>query len=108
MRHTKAVAVLSLFLPTTLFANEPTDHDGRAAHEDKSCHLRSAQGNIQHVIYIQFDNVHLKRDNPNVPSDLEQMPHLYGFLKGDGTLLEKQYTVLISATSPRCRRLVFR
>ncbi len=47
----------------------------------------------------QFDNVHLTRDNPNVPSDLEQMPHLYDFLKGNGTILQKQYTVLISHTA---------
>jgi len=36
----------------------------------------SLSGGIQHVIYLQFDNVHLTRDNPNVYSDLEQMPHL--------------------------------
>ncbi|MGH8400743.1 MAG: hypothetical protein ACRESU_06530 [Gammaproteobacteria bacterium] len=54
---------------------------------------------IQHVIYIQFDNVHLTRDNPNVPSDLEQMPHLYNFLKDNGSLLKKSYTVLISHTA---------
>jgi hypothetical protein len=30
----------------------------------------------KHVINIQFDNTHFRRDNPNVPSDLEQMPHL--------------------------------
>src|SRR5262245_21457307 len=39
------------------------------------CHLRSANGDIQHVIYLIFDNVHFLRDNPNVPSDLEQMPN---------------------------------
>ncbi len=54
---------------------------------------------IKHVIYIQFDNTHLLRDNPNVPSDLEQMPHLYNFLKDNGSLLNKQYTVLISHTA---------
>ena len=42
-----------------------------------SCPL---SGNIQHVVYIQFDNVHLERDNPNVPSDLEQMPNLVNFI----------------------------
>ena len=31
---------------------------------------------IQHVIDIVFDNVHFNRDNPNVLSDLEQMPAL--------------------------------
>jgi hypothetical protein len=43
------------------------------------CNLRSVRGDIKHVIYIQFDNVHFRRDNPNVPSDLEQMPHLLDF-----------------------------
>src|SRR5215471_17890387 len=64
-----------------------------------ACRLNSAQKGIQHVVYIQFDNVHLARDNPNVPSDLEQMPNLYNFLKNDGTLLNKHYTVLISHTT---------
>jgi hypothetical protein len=32
------------------------------------CHLGNG---IKHIVYIQFDNVHLRRDNPNVPSDLE-------------------------------------
>ena len=69
------------------------------AKDKNSCSLGSNSSEIQHVIYIQFDNVHFTRDNPNVPSDLEQMPHLYNFLKGNGTLLEKQYTVLISHTA---------
>jgi len=25
---------------------------------------------VKHVIYLQFDNVHYTRDDPNVPSDL--------------------------------------
>src|SRR5439155_1201434 len=33
------------------------------------CQLNSAHQQIQHVIHIQFDNVHFTRDNPNVPSD---------------------------------------
>ena len=36
---------------------------------------------IEHIVYIQFDNVHFRRDNPNVPSDLEQMPNLLSFLE---------------------------
>jgi hypothetical protein len=63
-----------------------------------SCQLNSAGGNIQHVIYIQFDNTHFQRDNPNVPSDLEQMPHLLNFIKGKGTLMKNDHTVLISHT----------
>lgn len=31
---------------------------------------------ILQVISIHFDNVHFRRDNPNVPSDLAQMPNL--------------------------------
>jgi hypothetical protein len=64
-----------------------------------SCVLGNGSGRIKHVIYLQFDNVHLRRDNPNVPSDLEQMPHLLNFLKGNGTVLNKQYTILISHTA---------
>src|SRR5712691_6051672 len=59
----------------------------------------SARTQIQHVIYIQFDNVHFRRDNPNVPSDLEQMPNLLGFIRGNGTLLTNDHTILISHTA---------
>jgi hypothetical protein len=41
-------------------------------------------GAVKHVIYMQFDNVHYTRDNPNVPSDLEQMPNLLNFITGNG------------------------
>src|SRR5262245_22241315 len=64
-----------------------------------SCHLKSAGGDIQHVIFLQFDNVHLRRDVAGVPSDLEQMPHLLNFMKGNGTVLNKHYTILISHTA---------
>jgi hypothetical protein len=71
----------------------------RQSSDDGGCHLQSAQGEIKHVIYIQFDNVHFERDNPNVPSDLEQMPHLLNFLKKNGALLTNSHTPLISHTS---------
>ncbi len=54
---------------------------------------------IKHVIHMQFDNVHLRRDNPNVPSDLEFMPNLKNFLQDNGTLMNKHYTILISHTA---------
>ena len=44
-----------------------------AARPDNGCHLGNG---VKHVISLVFDNVHFFRDNPNVPSDLEQMPHL--------------------------------
>src|SRR5215471_14434495 len=55
-------------------------------------------GKIKHVIYLQFDNVHFTRDNPNVPSDLEQMPHLLNFMKSNGTFDTNDHTILISHT----------
>jgi hypothetical protein len=63
------------------------------------CQLNSAKGNTQHVIYVQFDNTHFTRDNPNVPSDLEQMPHLLNFIKSNGVLLTNHHTPLISHTA---------
>jgi hypothetical protein len=64
-----------------------------------SCHLNSPTGNVQHVIYIQFDNTHFTRDNPNVPSDLEQMPHLLNFMTNNGALLTNHHTPLIAHTA---------
>src|SRR5947209_9117855 len=74
--------------------------DGRAAASaDPTCQLNSPKGDIKHVIYIQFDNTHFRRDNPNVPSDLEQMPHLLNFIRGNGRLLANDHTALISHTA---------
>ncbi len=56
-------------------------------------------GGIRHVVYLQFDNVHLRRDNPNVPSDLEQIPALLNFLQNNGTVSNNHHTPLISHTS---------
>src|SRR5215467_9423567 len=63
------------------------------------CRLNSAKGAIQHVIYVQFDNTHFTRDNPNVPSDLEQMPNLLHFITGNGVLDDNHHTPLISHTA---------
>ncbi len=69
------------------------------AFASNSCALNSARGAIQHVIEIQFDNTHFTRDNPNVPSDLEQMPHLLNFIENNGVLLTNHHTPLISHTA---------
>jgi hypothetical protein len=66
------------------------------AEENSSCELGNG---IKHVITITFDNTHFTRDNPNVPSDLEQMPHLLNFIKSSGTLLTNYHTPLISHTA---------
>src|SRR5437870_1657983 len=68
----------------------------KAAVAATGCHL---SGPVKHVIYLVFDNTHFVRDNPNVPSDLEQMPHLLNFLTSNGTLMTNDHTVLISHTA---------
>src|SRR5512146_3130326 len=50
---------------------------------DASCHLGNG---VKHVVTLVFDNVHYFRDNPNVPSDLEQMPNLRNFFTADDIL----------------------
>jgi outer membrane murein-binding lipoprotein Lpp len=64
-----------------------------------NCQLKSPNGKIKHVVFIIFDNVHFLRDNPKVPSDVEQMPHLLNFIRGNGTLMTNDHTVLISHTA---------
>src|SRR5262245_36407825 len=63
------------------------------------CRLGAEGRKIEHVVYIQFDNTHLRRDRANVPSDLEQMPHLLDFMRDNGTVLTNDHTVLISHTA---------
>ncbi|MCU1657129.1 MAG: hypothetical protein JWO57_1785, partial [Pseudonocardiales bacterium] len=74
---------------------------GTAAGADPVSPVAGCQlGNgVQHVISLVFDNVHFSRDNPNVPSDLEQMPHLLSFLKSNGTVLSNTHTPLIAHTA---------
>ncbi|HEY2653580.1 MAG TPA: hypothetical protein VGI50_16775, partial [Solirubrobacteraceae bacterium] len=81
-----ALAGLAL-VPRAASASQPT------------CLLHGPGGPVSHVVYIQFDNVHFRRDNPNVPSDLEQMPHLLDFMKDNGVVLTRHYTPLLSHTA---------
>ncbi len=67
-----------------------------AAAPSSGCHLASG---VRHVIEITFDNVHYNRDNPNVLSDLEQMPALQNFITTHGTLLSNNHTPLIAHTA---------
>src|SRR5215831_16489937 len=60
------------------------------------CHLGHG---VKHVVEITFDNVHFFRDNPNVPSDLQMMPHLLHFLEDNGTFLSNNHTPLIAHTA---------
>ena len=70
-----------------------------AAPVQASCHFQSEGNKIKRVVFLTFDNVHLRRDNPNVPSDLEQMPHLLNFLQDNGTVSGNHFTPLISHTA---------
>jgi len=70
----------------------------KPAPKASSCQLANG---VKHVIYLQFDNTHFNRDepNPSVASDLEQMPHLLSFLKQNGTIFTNDHTILISHTA---------
>src|ERR1700731_1647488 len=72
---------------------------GLAVSAHAQCQLNSPSGKIKHVVYVEFDNVHFTRDNPNVPSDLEQMPNLLNFITKNGTLDAGDHAVLISHTA---------
>jgi hypothetical protein len=89
--------VASGFFPAAVAAKDP--YATPKASSKSECRLQSARGDIKRVIYIQFDNVHFRRDNPNVPSDLEQMPHLLNFFVNNGTLSSNHHTTLISHTA---------
>jgi len=79
--------------------SEDRDHDGPHGGPADSCKLHARGSEIRQVVYLQFDNVHFRRDNPNVPSDLEQMPNLLNFMKDQGTVMTDHHTPLISHTS---------
>jgi hypothetical protein len=69
---------------------------GPAGAGTSACQLGNG---VQHVINLVFDNVHFFRDNPNVPSDLEQMPHLLNFLESNGTVFSNTHTPMIAHTA---------
>ena len=104
MRRRGRLAVLAALAITmaTAAAFTSAAQGVRAAKDPKGPSAAGCQlgdkGKIKHVIYLQFDNVHFLRDNPDVPSDVEQMPHLYNFLKDNGTFDTNDHTILISHT----------
>ncbi len=90
-----AVVGLALAICAIALA-DVTPASAAAGLSTSTCHLAAP---YQHVIYIQYDNTHLSRDNPSVPSDLEQVPALKNFLSGNGTLLDNNHTPLIAHTA---------
>lgn len=87
-------AVATGFAPAAVSATGSGDSEDNAS----ACRLSEDSG-IQHVINVVFDNTHFTRDNPNVPSDLEQMPNLLNFIRNNGTLDTNHHTPLISHTA---------
>src|SRR6266853_4414541 len=100
-RFTRVFGMATFLAMLLSLVGLPLSHPGIAAYAatSSSCQLNSAKGNIKHVIYIQFDNTHFTRDNPNIPSDLEQMPNLLNFMESNGVLLTNHHTPLISHTA---------
>jgi hypothetical protein len=92
---------LVAFLISLMCINVP-EVQAMRTHEkpaENGCALAGPTGRVKHVVQIMFDNVHLSRDNPNIPSDLEQMPNLFNFLKGNGTIFANHHTTLIAHTA---------
>jgi hypothetical protein len=69
---------------------------GAATAPANTCQLGNG---IKHVVQIGFDNLHFFRDNPNVPSDLEQMPNLLNFIEDNGVMLSNNHTPLVAHTA---------
>src|ERR1700730_17003469 len=98
-RLARLVPVLGLLVMTGSTTHSAVAADQSvAARASGNCQLQSQDGRIKHVVNLVFDNVHLSRDNPNVPSDLEQMPNLLNFVTDNGTMISHEHTPLISHT----------
>src|SRR5579864_7296549 len=95
-RLVRLVAVAALAVGTQVGAAPGAHASSIAAPPASSCQLGNG---VSHVFEITFDNVHFFRDNPDVPSDLELMPHLLQFIEQNGTLLSNNHTPLIAHTA---------
>jgi hypothetical protein len=99
MRRTVMIVVVAALCVVAAGATGLATRGTATAEAAGSCQLGTKSGQVKHVIYLQFDNTHYRRDRDNVASDLEQMPHLLSFLKDNGTLLTNDHTILISHTA---------
>ncbi|HEY6875328.1 MAG TPA: hypothetical protein VI384_03110 [Candidatus Dormibacteraeota bacterium] len=95
-RLVRLVVIALLAIGSTWAAAPGASAAAPQASSASACQLGNG---VQHVINIVFDNTHFSRDNPNVPSDLEQMPNLLNFINSNGTLLTNEHTPLISHTA---------
>ena len=96
-RSRSGLAVAGLVVGAAVAAVNTVPASPSVASADTStCRLGNG---VKHVISIVFDNVHFFRDNPFVPSDLEQMPHLLNFLESNGTVYSNSHTPMIAHTA---------
>ncbi len=93
-RHVAGLAVTTLVAGVATAVTAVAASPAGAA--PGTCDLHNG---VKHVIEIVFDNVHFFRDNPNVPSDLEQMPNLLNFLENNGTVFSNSHTPMIAHTA---------
>ncbi len=97
--HWRIIGVAALLSLALSFVALPFQSRNTAQATTLATNACQLGNGAKHVIYIQFDNVHFSRDNPNVSSDLEQMPNLLNFVKQNGVLLSNQHTPLIAHTA---------
>jgi hypothetical protein len=94
-----AASIVAVLVAVAVTATLGASASNAAANDTttgSSCHLGNG---VKHVVEILFDNTHYNRDNPNVLSDLEQMPALKNFITDNGTLLSNMHTPLIAHTA---------
>jgi hypothetical protein len=96
MKRLTLVAALAAAGISALVGVQMAGAHGPKHAKGPSCQLGNG---VKHVVSIVFDNVHFFRDNPNVPSDLEQMPHLLNFLEQNGTVFSNSHTPMIAHTA---------
>jgi hypothetical protein len=93
---TAGVTAAALTLPGLALTGAASASAAAGSTSANGCHLGNG---VKHVVELTFDNVHFFRDNPNVPSDLEMMPHLLQFLEANGAFLSNNHTPLIAHTA---------
>jgi hypothetical protein len=93
-----AASVVALVTTAAVIATLGASASSAAANDPPAGSCQLGNG-VKHVVEILFDNTHYNRDNPNVLSDLEQMPALKNFITDNGTLLSNMHTPLIAHTA---------
>ena len=94
-----AASVVAVVVVAAVTATVGASASTAAAKDTPTASACQLGNGVKHVVEILFDNTHYNRDNPNVLSDLEQMPALKNFITDNGTLLSNMHTPLIAHTA---------